>query len=111
VIDGKITSASELTTLNCSHAGVASLEGLELFTGISRLKLSSNNIRTIAPLTALTILEVLLLDSNQIVDSTPLMDLDALAELDLAQNPQLLCPSDSPLMGVETLTLPGHCEP
>ena len=111
VIDGKITSASELTTLNCSHAGVTSLEGLQLFTAISRLKLSSNNIRTIAPLAALTILEVLHLDSNQIVDTTPLLDLPALQELNLAQNPQLLCPSGSSLMAVETLTLPGHCEP
>ena len=110
VVDGKITSASELHILNCSHAGVNSLAGIERFTGISRLKLSSNSIRDISPLAALTILEVALLDNNQLIDTTPLVQLSALRELNLVGNDELLCPSDSKLMTVETLLVPGHCK-
>ena len=54
VVDGKVTSARELTTLNCSHAGVTDLEGLEVFTGIANLKLSANNIRDISPCSLLS---------------------------------------------------------
>jgi hypothetical protein len=110
VIDGKITSAGQLKLLNCSHAGVADLSGLEIFTGISRLKLSSNNIQNIAPVAALTIVELLLLDNNQIVDSTALLGLSALVELDLSANTNLLCPSSSSLINLEKLTLPEHCQ-
>ena len=45
VAGGKITQANQLKTLNCSQAGVTNLAGIETFTGISRLKLSSNSIR------------------------------------------------------------------
>ena len=110
VIDGKVTSAAQLVVLNCSHAGVADLAGLEIFTGISRLKLSSNNIRNISPLASLTILELLQLDDNRVVDSTPLLELPVLLELDLAGNPELLCPSQNSLLALHDLTLPGHCQ-
>ena len=110
VVDGKISSASELRTLNCSHAGVSGLEGIELFTGISKLKLSSNNIRDISPLASLTILEVVMLDDNQLIDTTPLVQLPVLAELNLAGNDELLCPSGSKLMTVKILSLPRHCK-
>ena len=109
IIDAKVTSASELAALGCSHAGITNLEGLEIFTGISRLKLSSNNIRDITPLAALTILESLHLDDNKIIDTTPLLDLPALAELDLSGNSELLCPSDSSLMTLKKLLVPAHC--
>jgi Leucine-rich repeat (LRR) protein len=110
VIDGKVTSARELSTLNCSHAGVTNLDGLEVFTGIAKLKLSANNIRDISPIAALTILELLQLDNNGVIDTTPLLELPALLELDLAGNPELLCPADTSLMTLETLSLPEHCQ-
>ncbi|MEH6592965.1 MAG: hypothetical protein V7746_22035 [Halioglobus sp.] len=109
VIDGKVSSARELRTLSCSHAGVTTLLGLEVFTGLSRLKLSSNALRDIAPLAALTSLEVLLLDSNQIIDTTPLLELPALTEVNLQDNSELFCPANESLLTVETITLPAHC--
>ena len=80
-----------------------------LFLGISKLKLSSNNIRNIRPLAALTVLELLLLDDNQVIDTVPLIELPALLELDLSGNPELLCPANSSLVALEILTLPAHC--
>lgn len=110
ISDGKVSNASELDTLNCSHAGVSSLDGLEVFTGISQLKLSSNTIRDISALSALTSLVVLQLDDNQIIDTTPLLELRALKQLNLAANPQMLCPASSSLITLEQLTLPEQCK-
>jgi Leucine-rich repeat (LRR) protein len=109
ITDGKIASASALTLLNCSHAGVNQLAGLEIFTGLSQLKLSANNIGDISPLIALTSLEILLLDNNQVIDATPLIELPALQVLDLAQNKSLLCPAAASFITVKSLSLPAHC--
>jgi Leucine-rich repeat (LRR) protein len=109
VADGKISSASELSSLSCSNAGITSLAGLEVFTGLSKLRLSSNSIRDISAVAALTSLELLQLDNNQVIDTTPLLELPALIELNLDANRELLCPSDASLITVEALTLPGHC--
>jgi hypothetical protein len=107
--DDRVTAASELSALNCSHAGIASLEGLGVFTGISRLKLSSNRIRNLTELARLTVLEELFLDDNQVVDPVPLYELPALYRLDLSGNPDLQCPASGALLRVEHLELPAHC--
>ena len=73
------------------------------------LKLSSNTIRDISPIAALTSLELLLLDDNGVIDTTPLLELPALRKLDLTANPDMLCPAGTSLMSVETLVLPSHC--
>ena len=109
ITDGRVTAARELSTLNCSHAGIASLEGLGVFTGISRLKLSSNRIRNLGELARLTVLEELFLDDNQVVDPVPLYELPALYRLDLSGNPGLRCPAGGALLRVEQLELPAHC--
>ena len=107
--DGKITSASELALLNCSHAGVNQLTGLEAFTGLSQLKLSANSIADISPLASLTSLEILLLDNNQVIDATPLIELPALQVLNMAENSALLCPAAASFITVKNLSLPAHC--
>jgi len=109
VANGKISNASELRSLTCSRAGITSLTGLEVFTGLSQLRLSSNAIRDISPIAALTSLELLLLSDNQIIVVTPLLELPALIELNLANNPEMLCPSQASLITLESITLPGHC--
>jgi Leucine-rich repeat (LRR) protein len=109
VVDDKITAASQLLTLNCSHAGISDLGGLSVFTGITRLKLSSNNIRNLSEVTALTSLEELYLDNNQVVDPVPLYQLPALRILDLSGNASLQCPGSGGLLRVEHLSLPRHC--
>lgn len=109
ISESKASNASDLEILNCSHAGVTELKGLETFSGITQLKLSSNKLQSIATLAALSNLEVLHLDNNQIVDLRPLLELQVLRELDLSGNPELLCTSANGLIAIETLTLPRHC--
>ncbi|MFT4825643.1 MAG: Leucine-rich repeat (LRR) protein [Halioglobus sp.] len=109
VAEAKATRAADLEILNCAHAGITDLEGLEVFSGISRLKLSSNALTSIAPLAALSNLEVLHLDNNQIVDLRPLLELQVLRELNLSDNSDLLCSSAAGLIAIETVTLPKHC--
>ncbi|RLQ21938.1 leucine-rich repeat domain-containing protein [Seongchinamella sediminis] len=109
VADQKVTLARELTSLNCSHAGISSLEGLELFTGLQQLKLSANEIRNLAPLGKLSLLETLYLDNNQVVDPVPLYELLSLKTLDLAGNGSLQCPAGNALFRLDDLSLPRHC--
>lgn len=110
IADQKVTLAIELHTLNCSHAGISSLEGLERFTGLQQLKLSANDIRNLAPLGKLSSLEALYLDNNQVVDPVPLYELLSLATLDLSGNGSLQCPAGNALFRLDELILPRHCK-
>jgi len=109
ISDNVVTAASQLDTLNCSRAGISDLTGLAIFTGLSSVKLSSNNIRNLVELGALTTLQTLYLDNNQVVDPVPLYQLPALGFLDLSGNPGLQCPRNNGLLRVETVILPRHC--
>ena len=109
IIDGNITIAADLRTLNCSHAGIADLDGIAIFSGLTQLKLSSNEIRNLVELGQLLLLQVLYLDDNQVVDPVPLFDLPALNTLDLSGNAQMQCPTASAFVKLEELTLPEHC--
>ncbi len=110
IIDQKVTLANELLSLNCSHAKISTLDGLELFTGLTQLKLSSNQIRNLVPLVPMSSLESLYLDNNQVIDPVPLYDLLSLAMLDLSGNPSLQCPSGQALLRLEEIILPEHCQ-
>ena len=109
IADGNVTAAAELTTLNCSHAGIADLAGIATFTGLRQLKLSANQIRNLVEVARLTQLQILYLDDNQVVDPVPLYDLPALHTLDLSDNPDLQCPAPGALVKLEDLILPKHC--
>ena len=109
IADNQVSSPAQLSVLNCSHAGVVSLAGLEIFTGLSQLKLSANQIVDLTPLATLSSLEDLYLDQNQVVDSTPLFELLSLRSVDLTGNPGLRCPSAASLLRVEDIRLPKHC--
>ncbi len=109
IADGSITAAAQLQQLNCSSAGIASLEGLATFTGLTQLELSSNRITSLAELRALSTLEVLELADNDIIDPVPLYDLPALQQLNLAANPALQCPARSAFATLEQVRLPAHC--
>jgi Leucine-rich repeat (LRR) protein len=110
IIDQKATVASELLSLNCSHAQITNLDGLELFNGLIQLRLSSNQIRNLAPLVPMSSLESLYLENNLIIDPVPLYELLSLAILDLSGNPSLQCPSAQALLKLEEITLPEHCQ-
>jgi internalin A len=109
IVDQSVTRAEELVRLNCSHAGVQDLEGLQLFAGLRHLSLSANAIADVSPLAGLAQLETLLLADNLVEDAADLWQLPALTRLDLSGNPGLICPRADEGAGVAELTLPAHC--
>ena len=109
IVDGQVTSAAQLASLNCSDAGIRDLSGLGVFTGLTRLKLSRNEIRNLMELRSLSSLEELYLDGNRVVDPVPLYELLSLRLVDLAENPSLQCPSSTAMLRARELTLPAHC--
>jgi Leucine-rich repeat (LRR) protein len=111
VLDGSITAATELTELNCSHAGVSSLLGIEAFSHIERLKLSNNAITDLAPLATLARLQALHIEDNQIRSLMPLRGLVDLNYLNLQGNPALVCAQLDHFAGMHGMTLnrPHHC--
>ena len=104
-----ITRVEQLKTLNCSNAGIATLEGLATFAALTELRLSSNKIRNLVELHTLIRLRALYLDNNVVVDPVPLYALSNLVELDLSANGTLQCPKDNALDHITTLVLPQHC--
>ena len=109
IIDAKIDEADALKRLNCSHAGIETLQGLETFTGLIQLKLSANKIRNLAPLVGLIHLQELYLDDNVVVDPVPLYPLYTMRTLDLDGNAVLQCPQATAFAHLRSLTLPDHC--
>lgn len=110
IVDAKIDEADALKRLNCSHAGIETLQGLETFTGLIQLKLSANKIRNLAPLVDLIDLQELYLDDNVVVDPVPLYPLSALRTLDMGNNVVLQCPQAAAFAHLTSLTLPDHCD-
>jgi Leucine-rich repeat (LRR) protein len=107
--DGVITAADQLTTLDCSFAGIENLQGLATFTGLRALRLSANKVRNLVELSTITTLQELFLDDNQIVDPVPLYHLPTLRKVDLSGNATLQCPKPGSFAQVATVILPAHC--
>lgn len=91
IYDLHITKADDLTRLNCSNAGITSLQGLEKFFALTEVNLADNQISDISVLEKLGRLEVLLLNNNAIKSSAPLLKLLHLQMLDVSQNSALAC--------------------
>jgi hypothetical protein len=87
IIDLHITRAEDLTRLNCSQAGIKSLNGLDKFFALTDLNLSENQIQDISSLNKLGRLEILLLQKNNISHSAPLLNLLHLRQVNLSDNP------------------------
>lgn len=83
----KITQAKGLQMLNCSSAGITSLEGLQIFKALERLNLANNSLRSVKGLA----------------------QLPQLKELKLDKNPELNCADKDLIATAVTLTLPAHC--
>tara|TARA_B110000503_G_scaffold139353_1_gene227555 strand:- start:617 stop:1132 length:516 start_codon:yes stop_codon:yes gene_type:complete len=109
IIDANITNAADLKQLNCSNAGVTSLEGLATFTGLTGLKLSDNQIRNLVELGNIKKLEDLILANNNIIDPVPLSSLPNLKRLDLSGNSDLQCPHTNRFGHIVDLKLPKAC--
>ncbi len=91
IIDKHITKVEDLKQLNCSHAGIASLAGLEKFYSIEQLNLSENALQSIAQLSNFSQLKVLILRKNNLTSAEPLLHMLALQELDISDNAKLAC--------------------
>ncbi|MES2823938.1 MAG: leucine-rich repeat domain-containing protein [Pseudomonadota bacterium] len=89
--DKKITKAEDLKELNCSHAGITSLAGLEKFSALEQLNLSENALVTVPQLANLAQLKVLILRKNNLTSAEPLLHLLHLKEVDLSENKNLAC--------------------
>ena len=64
ITDQRLTRATQLTRLNCSHAGIKNVEGLTIFTGLAYLDLSGNSLSHIKPLLFLPYLDTVNLKGN-----------------------------------------------
>ena len=81
IADQDITRADDLKALNCSHAGIANLAGIEAFTRLRALRMSSNSIADVEPLARLPDVLELYLADNQIENAAPLLQLEKLTLL------------------------------
>ncbi|WP_461518436.1 leucine-rich repeat domain-containing protein [Porticoccus sp.] len=89
ILDQKASKARDLTQLNCSNAGITSLSGLEIFTGLTQVNLGNNLLSDIKPLLFLPHLDTVLLGGNE--------------KLDCRDGKQLLNQASG------TVSLPTHC--
>lgn len=69
------TNIGDLEVLDCSFAGIKTLDGLEQFQGLMRVKLNGNKLSDIGALLSLGVLSVADLDNN---DNIPCEQLAAL---------------------------------
>lgn len=91
ILDNQISKAEDLKQLNCSHAGINSLAGLEKFYSIEQLNLAENTLQSIAPIANFSKLKVLILRKNNLTSAEPLLHLLALKEVDISENAKLSC--------------------
>lgn len=91
ILDNHITKAEDLKQLNCSHAGINNLTGLEKFSAIEQLNLAENTITSVSSLSNLAQLKVLILRKNNLTTAEPLLHLLHLHELDISENEKLVC--------------------
>jgi Leucine-rich repeat (LRR) protein len=91
IYDLHVTSAEDLTRLNCSNAGIKSLAGLDKFFALKELNLADNQLADISEIGKLGRLEKLVLSNNQIKNPAPLLHLLHLNQLHLDKNPSLTC--------------------
>ena len=113
--DKKITKAADLKQLNCSHAAISSLAGLEKFYHLEQINLSENNLQSISALRNFSKLEVLILRKNNLTTAEPLLGMLALRELDVSENAKLACRDLKQLAANFNktdlkLTLPDQCK-
>lgn len=78
IYDQSITRAEQLGTLNCSYAGIQSLDGLKRFTSLQTLNLADNKLKDIKTLLFFGQLQQVDLRGNNFIGC---QDVETLAEL------------------------------
>lgn len=109
--DQSVTEAAGLTQINCSSAGIASLEGLATFRGLKAINLSDNELQEAGELKSLSRLEIVMLKNNRLESIEPLLGLLRLIELDVRGNDNLSC-GDAQQLAEHSegeVHLPDHC--
>lgn len=111
ISDNRITRPEALEDLNCSQAGITSLAGLEVFTGLRRLGLDGNAISELAPLYPLRQLELLHLRGNRIAALDSRLCQGTAKRIALAGNEALACADIAKLQacGARLIDVPAHC--
>lgn len=114
ITDQNITNAKALKRLNCSNAGIQSLTGLGIFSGLEEVNLAQNAIKNIDEIALLTQLRVLILSENPLQSAAPLLSLLQLRSVNLDKAPALTCGDIQQLeqnwAGLEnTLIKPSQC--
>lgn len=84
-------TSSELRSLNCANAQVASLDGIERLTGLRFLDLSDNAVTDLTPIETLNELSVVFLPDNQILDISSLLNMPRLTAAVLSGNERIPC--------------------
>jgi Leucine-rich repeat (LRR) protein len=111
--DGEIRAAEQLQDLNCSSAGLRSLAGIEVFSGLKRIGLDGNRLESLAPLASLAGLELVQARSNRLRELDPALCQGAKKRLAVAGNDTLTCAGIDTLRacGVVFEDTPAHCAP
>ncbi|WP_018414720.1 trypsin-like serine protease [Teredinibacter turnerae] len=86
VLEDGVTAPDQIELVNCSNKGVASLRGLQAFTGLRSLHVLGGQISDVSPLTNLVELRQLTLFANNVSDLSPLAGLVNLYWLDISDN-------------------------
>lgn len=109
--DQRVTKAEELKDLKCSQAGIASLAGIERFTGLRRLGLDGNGLSSVAALEALKDLSLLQLRDNRLRGFERALCGNPGRELALSGNPDFACADLERLRacGATLVDTPAHC--
>jgi Leucine-rich repeat (LRR) protein len=109
--DAAITAAGQLDRLNCSHAGIQSLEGLDQFSAIKHLNLADNLITEAAVLAQLSKLRQVVLRNNKLTHLPEALTWIAVDAIDVSGNPALACADLLQLAANPQLDiiLPEHC--
>ncbi len=110
--DSQASHASDVKRLVCTHAGVTSLEGLEIFSEITQLHLAHNQLQSIKAIGRLAKLEELSLSDNQLKKVPEILLTESLNMLDLSENTELAC-SDVAQFQLQhqiALHLPPQCQ-
>jgi Leucine-rich repeat (LRR) protein len=110
--DSQATHASDVKRLVCTHAGVSSVEGLEVFSEITQLHLAHNQLQRIDAIGRLAKLEELSLSDNQLKKVPEILLLENLTMLDLSENAELACSDIAQFQRQHQieLHLPPQCE-
>ncbi|MGI9296214.1 MAG: leucine-rich repeat domain-containing protein [Pseudomonadales bacterium] len=113
IIDQSIAKPGMLRQLRCTHAGIKSLAGIEIFSKLEQINFSNNALISADVLTALSELHSLSLADNRINTIAGLAGNSRLKFLDLSGNNALVCDSIEALLRVHPtleVSRPLHCQ-